>query len=116
VVALTAFTAWRARLCGPRPWWPWQLAGGDRLPARARTERRHGGLLHLHRLASAWVTSGPGGPNALLEHAEPGDRHLVALGHGVLDLGEYRVERSGRRLPVAQTSRERFDELGLVHE
>ena len=45
--------------------------------------------------------------DALLEDTEAGDGDLVALGHGVLDLGEHRVQRRGadflspRRAPRA---------------
>ena len=71
--------------------------GDQLLEAGARPERRHRGLLHLHRLAGARVARGSRATDALLEDTEAGDGHLVALGDRVLDLSENRVERRGRR-------------------
>ena len=79
-----------------------QLARGDLLlEADAGPECRYRGLLHLDRLAGAGIARGAGCPLTLLEHAEAGERNLVALGHCVLDFGDNRFEGRTGRFPVA---------------
>src|SRR6266536_1039749 len=90
--------------------------GDERLEARAGTERRNGGLLDLHRFSGAWVARGSRGSDLLFEDAETGDGYLLTLGDDVLDLGQHCVQRLCRGSLVTETSRQRIDELGLVHD
>ena len=124
-----------------RPWrWPWPRGRGRRWPSpRLVAVFLAGAAFGTLPLATISLKPAPGRnagtdvfftftaspvrglravrarAHALLEDTEAGDGNLVALGDRVLDLGEHRVERCGRRLLVPQTGGERFDELGLVH-
>src|SRR5204863_8287042 len=65
--------------------------------------------------AGGVVAGRAGGALALLEDAEPGDGHLVARGDGRLDGLEHRVHGFGRGFLVPQPSRDRVDQITLVH-
>src|ERR1700742_1947542 len=56
-------------------------ARNNRLELRARPEGRHGGRLHLYRLAGAGVTGYAGRAAPLLENTEPSNGDAVALVH-----------------------------------
>src|SRR5262249_34393662 len=85
------------------------------LEVRAWPELRHRGRGHLDRRTGGGAPSSPGRAVALLEDAESRDGDLVAVGHGRLDGVEDRVQRFGRGLLVPQATRDRVDEITLVH-
>ena len=93
----------------------WLLAVDEGLEVSARTELRHRALGHLDGGPGGGVTSGASRTLALLEDAEPGDGHLVAGRDGRLDGLEHRVHGFGRGLLVTQPSRDRVDQITLVH-
>ena len=75
----------------------------------------HRGTRHLDGRAGGRVAGRAGGPLALLEDAEPGDGHLVAARDGGLDGLEHRVHGFGGGFLVPQPSRDRVDQITLVH-
>jgi len=87
----------------------------QRLEVRAGAELRHRGRWHVDGGSGGRVTGGASGALALLKDAETGDGHLVAGRHGRLNGLEYRVHGFGRRLLVPQPSRDRVDQITLVH-
>jgi D-alanine-D-alanine ligase len=91
------------------------LAVDERLEVRASAEPGHRGTRHLDGRAGGRVAGRAGGPLALLEDAEPGDGHLVAARDGGLDGLEHRVHRFGGGFLVPQPSRDRVDQITLVH-
>jgi D-alanine-D-alanine ligase len=91
------------------------LAVDERLEVRARAELGHRGTRHLDGRAGGRVAGRAGGPLALLEDAEPGDGHLVAARDGGLDGLEHRVHGFGGGFLVPQPSRDRVDQITLVH-
>jgi len=98
---------------------PWLLLGlvtvDERLEVRASAELGHRGTRHLDGRAGGRVAGRAGGPLALLEDAEPGDGHLVAARDGGLDGLEHRVHGFGGGFLVPQPSRDRVDQITLVH-
>ena len=108
--------------CRPRPLRccaPGLLLGlltvDERLEVRASAELGHRGTRHLDGRAGGRVAGRAGGPLALLEDAEPGDGHLVAARDGGLDGLEHRVHGFGGGFLVPQPSRDRVDQITLVH-
>jgi D-alanine-D-alanine ligase len=91
------------------------LAVDERLEVRASAELGHRGTRHLDGRAGGRVAGRAGGPLALLEDAEPGDGHLVAARDGGLDGLEHRVHGFGGGFLVPQPSRDRVDQITLVH-
>ena len=91
------------------------LAVDERLEVRASAELGHRGTRHLDGRAGGGVAGRAGGPLALLEDAEPGDGHLVAARDGGLDGLEHRVHGFGGGFLVPQPSRDRVDQITLVH-
>jgi D-alanine-D-alanine ligase len=91
------------------------LTVDERLEVRASAELGHRGSRHLDGRAGGRVASRAGGPLALLEDAEPGDGHLVAARDGGLDGLEHRVHGFGGGFLVPQPSRDRVDQITLVH-
>jgi D-alanine--D-alanine ligase len=87
----------------------------QRLEVRARAELRHRGRRHVDGLAGGRVTGRASRAVALLEDAETGDGHLVALGDGGLDGLKHRVHGFGRGLLVPHPIRDRVDQITLVH-
>jgi D-alanine-D-alanine ligase len=107
--------------CRPRPLWRalglllGLLAVDERLEVRASAELGHRGTRHLDGRAGSRVAGRAGGPLALLEDAEPGDGHLVAARDGGLDGLEHRVNGFGGGFLIPQPSRDRVDQITLVH-
>jgi D-alanine-D-alanine ligase len=105
----------------PRPLRVWRrlflglLAVDEGLEVRAGAELGHRGLRHLDGGAGGGVTGRARRALALLEDAEPGDGHLVAVRDGGLDGLEHRVDGFGRGFLVPQPSRDRIDQITLVH-
>jgi D-alanine--D-alanine ligase len=100
--------------------WPgWLLLGllavDERLEVRAGAELGHRGLRHLDGGAGGRVTSRARRALAPLEDAEPGDGHLVAVRDRRLDGLEHRVDGFGCGFLVPQPSRNRVDQITLVH-
>jgi D-alanine-D-alanine ligase len=93
----------------------WLLAVDEGLEVSARTELRHRALGHLDGGPGGGVAGGASRALALLEDTEPGDSHLVAGRDGRLDGLEHRVHGFGRGLLVTQPSRDRVDQITLVH-
>src|SRR5580693_183763 len=91
------------------------VAVDDGLEVRAGPELGHRRLRHPDGRPGGRVTGRAGGPVLLLEYAEPGDRDLVALGHGELNRVEHRVHGLGRGLLVPQPAGDRIDQVTLVH-
>ena len=91
------------------------LAVDECLEVRAGAELGHRGTRHLDGRAGGRVAGRAGGPLALLEDAEPGDGHLVAARDGGLDGLEHRVHGFGGGFLVPQPSRDRVDQITLVH-
>ena len=91
------------------------LTVDERLEVRASAELGHRGTRHLDSRAGGRVAGRAGGPLALLEDAEPGDGHLVAARDGGLDGLEHRVHGFGGGFLVPQPSRDRVDQITLVH-
>ena len=91
------------------------LTVDERLEVRASAELGHRGTRHLDGRAGGRVAGRAGGPLALLEDAEPGDGHLVAARDGGLDGLEHRVHGFGGGFLVPQPSRDRVDQITLVH-
>ena len=91
------------------------LTVDERLEVRASAELGHRGTRHLDGRAGGRVAGRAGGPLALLEDAEPGDGHLVAARNGGLDGLEHRVHGFGGGFLVPQPSRDRVDQITLVH-
>ncbi len=91
------------------------LAVDERLEVGAGAELGHRGLRHLDGRAGGRVAGRACGALALLEDAEPGDGHLVAARDGGLDGLEHRVHGFGRGFLVPQPSRDRVDQITLVH-
>jgi D-alanine-D-alanine ligase len=91
------------------------LAVDQRLEVRTSAELGHRGARHLDGRAGGWVAGRAGGPLALLKDAEPGDGHLVAASDGGLDGLEHRVHGFGGGFLVPQPSRDRIDQITLVH-
>ena len=91
------------------------LAVDERLEVRASAELGHRGARHLDGRAGGGVAGRAGGPLALLKDAEPGDGHLVAASDGGLDGLEHRVHGFGGGFLVPQPSRDRVDQITLVH-
>ncbi len=93
----------------------WLLAVDEGLEVGARAELRHRALGYLDGGPGGRVAGGASRALALLEDAEPGDGDLVASRHGRLDGLEHRVHGFGRGFPVPQSSRDRVDQITLVH-
>jgi D-alanine-D-alanine ligase len=91
------------------------LAVDECLEVRTGAELGHRGARHLDGRAGGGVAGRAGGPLALLKDAEPGDGHLVAAGDGGLDGLEHRVHGFGGGFLVPQPSRDRVDQITLVH-
>jgi len=91
------------------------LAVDERLEVRASAELGHRGARHLDGRAGGGVAGRAGGPLALLKDAKPGDGHLVAACDGGLDGLEHRVHGFGGGFLVPQPSRDRVDQITLVH-
>jgi D-alanine-D-alanine ligase len=91
------------------------LAVDQGLEVGAGPEPGHRGLRHLDGGPGGRVTGRAGRPLGLLEHAEPGDGDLVAVGDGRLDGLEHRVHGFGRGLLVPQPTRDGVDQITLVH-
>src|SRR5579859_487919 len=91
------------------------VAVHEGLEVRAGAELGHRGLRHLDGRAGGWVTGRASWTLALLEDAEPGDGDLVAACHRGLDGIEHRVQGFGRGFLVPQPSRDRVDQITLVH-
>ena len=91
------------------------LAVDQGLEVGTRTELRHRALGHLDGGPGGGVAGGASRALALLEDAEPGDGHLVAVRDGRLDGLEHRVHRFGRGFPVPQPAGDRVDQITLVH-
>ena len=106
--ASAAFRSGRTSLLG-------LLAVDKSLEVRAGAELGHRGLRHLDGRAGGGVTGRACGALALLEDAEPGNGHLVARGDGGLDCLEHRVHGFGRGFLIPQPSRDRIDQITLVH-
>src|SRR5512135_1863854 len=85
------------------------------LEVRAGTELGYRGLRHLDGGAGGRVTGRTSRALALLEHAEPCDGYLVAARHGGLDGLEHRVQGFVRGFLVPQPTRDRVDQITLVH-
>jgi D-alanine-D-alanine ligase len=98
---------------------PWLLLGllavDERLEVRTSAELGHRGTRHLDGRAGGRVAGRAGGPLALLEDAEPGDGYLVAARDGGLNGLEHRVHGFGGGFLVPQPSRDRVDQITLVH-
>jgi D-alanine-D-alanine ligase len=91
------------------------LAVDERLEVRAGAELGHRGLRHLDGRAGGRVTGRTRGALALLEDTEPGDGHLVTARDSRLDGLKDRVHGFGRGFLVPQPSRDRVDQITLVH-
>ena len=91
------------------------LAVDERLEVRTSAELGHRGARHLDGRAGGGVAGRAGGPLALLKDAEPGDGHLVTASNGGLDGLEHRVHGFGGGFLVPQPSRDRVDQITLVH-
>jgi D-alanine-D-alanine ligase len=91
------------------------LAVDEGLEVGTGTELGHRGLRHLDGRTRGRVAGGASGTLALLEDTEPGDGHLVTTRDGRLDGLEHRVHRFGRGFLVSQPSRDRVDQITLVH-
>jgi hypothetical protein len=91
------------------------LTVDERLEVRASAELGHRGTRHLDGRAGGGVAGRAGWPLALLEYAETGDGHLVAARDGGLDGLEHRVHGFGGGFLVPQPSRNRVDQITLVH-
>src|SRR5690348_16224252 len=91
------------------------LTVDERLEVRSSAELGHRGTRHLDGRAGGRVAGRAGGPLALLEDAEPGDGHLVAARDGGLDGLEHRVHGFGGGFLVPQPSRDRVDQITLLH-
>ncbi len=85
------------------------------LEVGTRTEPRHRALGHLDGGPGGGVAGGTSRTFALLEDAEPGDGHLVAVRNGRLDGLKHRVHGFSRGFLVPQPSRDRVDQITLVH-
>ena len=106
--------------CRPRPWaWLRLLLGllavDEGLEVRAGAELGHRGLRYLDGRAGGGVAGRTSGSLALLEDAEPGDGYLVSVRDGGLDGLEHRVHGFGRGFLVPQPTRDRVDQITLVH-
>jgi D-alanine-D-alanine ligase len=93
----------------------WLVAVDEGLEVGARAELRHRALGHLDGGPGGGVAGGASRTLALLEDAEPGDGHLVAGRDSRLDGLEHSVHGFGRGFLVAQPSRDRIDQITLVH-
>src|SRR4029077_2585230 len=93
----------------------WLVAVDEGLEVGTRTKLRHRALGHLDGGSGGGVAGGASRTLALLENAEPGDGHLVAVRDGGLDGLEHRVHGFGRGFLVAQPSRDGVDQITLVH-
>ena len=91
------------------------LAVDEGLEVRTGAELGYRGTRHLDGRAGGGVAGRAGGPLALLKDAEPGDGHLVAARDGGLDGLEHRVHGFGGGFLVPQPSRDRVDQITLVH-
>jgi D-alanine-D-alanine ligase len=91
------------------------LTVDERLEVRSSAELGHRGTRYLDGRAGGRVAGRAGGPLALLEDAEPGDGHLVAARDRGLDGLEHRVHGFGGGFLVPQPSRDRVDQITLVH-
>jgi D-alanine-D-alanine ligase len=91
------------------------IAVDKRLEVGTGTELGHRGLRHLDGRARGRVTGRASRALALLEDTEPGDGHLVTARDGRLDGLEHRVHGFGRGFLVPQPSRNRVDQITLVH-
>ncbi len=102
---------------GPGRWLllAWLLAVDEGLEVSARAEPRHRALGHLDGGPGGRVAGGASRTLALLEDAEPGDGDLVAGRDGRLDGLEHSVHGFGRGFLVPQPSRDRIDQITLVH-
>jgi D-alanine-D-alanine ligase len=103
---------------GRRP--RWRLLAGlvavdESLEVGSRAELRHRAAGHLDGGPGGGVTGGASRALALLEDAESGDGDLVAGGDGRLDGLEHRVHGFRGGLLVPQPSRDRVDQITLVH-
>jgi D-alanine-D-alanine ligase len=87
----------------------------ESLEVGAGAELGHRGLRHLDGRARGRVAGGAGWTLALLEDAEPGDGYLVTTRDGRLDRFEHRVHGFGRGFLVPQPSRDRVDQITLIH-
>jgi D-alanine-D-alanine ligase len=106
----SAVVAARWALLGPR-----LVAVDESLEVGAGPELGHRGLRHLDGRARGRVAGGAGWTLALLEDAEPGDGYLVTTRDGRLDRFEHRVHGFGRGFLVPQPSRDRVDQITLIH-
>src|SRR6516162_7016145 len=113
---------WQGWVSRTPPAWRWRggllfgfLAVDERLEVGAGPELGHRGLGHLNDRAGGRVAGRAGGAFALLEDPESGDGDLVTVRDGGLDGFEHRVHRFGRGFLVPQPSRDRVDQLTLVH-
>jgi D-alanine-D-alanine ligase len=93
----------------------WLVAVDEGPEVGARAEPRHRAPWHLDGGPGGGVAGGASRTLALLEDAEPGDGHLVAGRDGRLDGLEHRVNGFGRGFLVPQPSRDRVDQITLVH-
>jgi D-alanine-D-alanine ligase len=91
------------------------LAVDEGLEVSARAELRHRALGHLDGGPGGRIAGGASRTLALLEDAEPRDGDLVAVRDGRLDGLEYRIHGFGRGFLVAQPTRDRIDQITLVH-
>jgi D-alanine-D-alanine ligase len=94
---------------------PRLVAVDESLEVGAGAELGHRGLRHLDGRARGRVAGGAGWTLALLEDAEPGDGYLVTTRDGRLDRFEHRVHGFGRGFLVPQPSRDRVDQITLIH-
>ena len=91
------------------------LAVDEGLEVRAGAELGHRGLRHLDGRAGGRVAGRARGALALLEDTEPGDGHLVTARDSGLDGLDHRVHGFGCGFLVPQPSRDRVDQITLVH-
>src|SRR6185295_4708647 len=91
------------------------LTVDERLEVRSSAELGYRGTRHLDGRTGGRVAGRAGGPLALLEDAEPSDGHLVAARDGGLDGLEHRIHGFGGGFLVPQPSRDRVDQITLVH-
>src|ERR1700722_14513696 len=91
------------------------LAVNGGLEVRARAELGHRRSRDLDGRAGGRVTRRAPRPLRLLEHTEAGNGDLVARGHGGLDGVQHRVHGVSGSSFAAQLTRDRVDQITLVH-